>query len=216
MLNSFTNSHILLHSHLFLRKGNYLCQLFFRYSKVGNHRNHLYRVVMDDPFLFLVNTLNLCPVVCDSLQPHGLQPVRILCPWNFPGKNIGVGCHFFIQGIEPLGQTQGQKPCLLRLLKSQADSLPVVPPGKPIPGTQVKVICKLNYEFNCFQDYFHSFTFMPWRRKWQPTPVFLPGESQGRGSLVGSRLWGRTELDTTEATQHSIQHQYLILHVQFR
>ena len=36
------------------------------------------------------------------------------------------------------------------------------------------------------------FTFMHWRRKWQPTPVFLPGESQGRGSLVGCRLWGHT------------------------
>ena len=44
------------------------------------------------------------------------------------------------------------------------------------------------------------FTLMHWRRKWQPTPVFLPGESQGRGSLVGCRLWGRTELDTTEVT----------------
>ena len=44
------------------------------------------------------------------------------------------------------------------------------------------------------------FTFMHWRRKWQPTPVFLPGESQGRGSLVGCHLWGCTELDTTEAT----------------
>ena len=43
-------------------------------------------------------------------------------------------------------------------------------------------------------------TFMHWRRKWQPTPVFFPGESQGRGSLVGCRLWGRTESDTTEAT----------------
>ena len=43
------------------------------------------------------------------------------------------------------------------------------------------------------------FTFMHWRRKWQPTPVFLPGESQGRGSLVGCHLWGRTESDTTEA-----------------
>ena len=42
------------------------------------------------------------------------------------------------------------------------------------------------------------FTFMQWRRKWQPTPVFLPGESQGWESLVGCRLWGRT--DTTEAT----------------
>ena len=42
---------------------------------------------------------------------------------------------------------------------------------------------------------------MHWRRKWQPTTVFLPGESQGWGSLVGCRLWGRTESDTTEATQ---------------
>ena len=41
------------------------------------------------------------------------------------------------------------------------------------------------------------FTFMHWRRKWQPTPVCLPGESQGRGSLVGCRLWGHTESHTT-------------------
>ena len=44
------------------------------------------------------------------------------------------------------------------------------------------------------------FTLMHWRRKWQPTPVLLPGESQGRGSLVGCHLWGRTESDTTEVT----------------
>ena len=43
-------------------------------------------------------------------------------------------------------------------------------------------------------------TFMLWRRKWQPTPVLLPGEFQGWGSLVGCHLWGRTESDTTEAT----------------
>ena len=49
-------------------------------------------------------------------------------------------------------------------------------------------------------DFTFLFTFMHWRRKWQPAPVFLPGESQGRGSLVGCRLWGRTELDTTEVT----------------
>ena len=40
------------------------------------------------------------------------------------------------------------------------------------------------------------FTFLHWRRKWQPTPVFLPGESQGRGSLVSCRLWGHTESAT--------------------
>ena len=44
------------------------------------------------------------------------------------------------------------------------------------------------------------FTCMHWRRKWQPTPLFLPGESQGQGSLVACRLWGCTESDTTEAT----------------
>ena len=43
------------------------------------------------------------------------------------------------------------------------------------------------------------FTFMHWRRKWQPTPVFLPGESQGQRSLVGCRLRCCTESDTTEA-----------------
>ena len=59
--------------------------------------------------------------------------------------------------------------------------------------------------FRALADYTAStslslFTFMHWRRKWQPTPVFLPGESQGQWSLVGCRLWGRTESDTTEAT----------------
>ena len=49
-------------------------------------------------------------------------------------------------------------------------------------------------------DFTFIFTFMPWRRKWQPTPVFLPGESQGERSLVGCHLWGHTESDTTEAT----------------
>ena len=44
------------------------------------------------------------------------------------------------------------------------------------------------------------FTFLHWRRKWQPTPVFLPGESQRRRRLVGCRLCGRTESDTTKAT----------------
>ena len=44
------------------------------------------------------------------------------------------------------------------------------------------------------------FTFMHWRRKWQPTPMFLPGESQRWGSLVGCSLWGHTELDMTEVT----------------
>ena len=49
----------------------------------------------------------LCPAL---LGPHGLQCTKLLCPWNFPGKNIGVSCHFLLQGIFP---TQESNPCLL-------------------------------------------------------------------------------------------------------
>ena len=57
------------------------------------------------------------------------------------------------------------------------------------------------------QDKTHHFTIISlhfftlyWRRKWQPTPVFLPGESHGQRSLVGCSPWGHAESDTTEAT----------------
>ena len=57
------------------------------------------------------------------------------------------------------------------------------------------------------------FTFMHWRRKWQPTPVFLPGESQGQGNLMGCRLWGRTESDTAEATQQQQQQALVVMNL---
>ena len=53
------------------------------------------------------------------------------------------------------------------------------------------------------------FTFIHWRRKWQPTPVFLPGESQGRGSLVGCRLWvtqSRTRLKRLNSSMSTQVH----------
>ena len=67
-------------------------------------------------------------VVTNSLQPHGLGPTRLFCPWDFPGKNTGLGCHFHLQGIFP---TQGSNPHLLCLLHWQADSLPFESPVKP-------------------------------------------------------------------------------------
>ena len=54
--------------------------------------------------------LQLCP---NSLQPHGLQPARLLCPWDSPGKNTEVGCHAILQGIF---LTQGSRLCLPQLL----------------------------------------------------------------------------------------------------
>ena len=64
-----------------------------------------------------------CKVVYNSLRPNGLWLTGLLCPWDFPGKNSGVGCHVLLQGIFV---TQGLNPGLL-----QADSLPSEPPGKP-------------------------------------------------------------------------------------
>ena len=60
----------------------------------------------------------------DSLQPHGLQPTRLLCPWNFAGNNIGVDCEFLHQEIF---LTQGLNPHLLSLLHWQEDSLTLEP-----------------------------------------------------------------------------------------
>ena len=54
-----------------------------------------------------------CSVVSDSLQPHGLKPIRLLCPWNSLGKNTGVGYHPLLQGIF---LTQGSNLRLLHLL----------------------------------------------------------------------------------------------------
>ena len=65
----------------------------------------------------------------DYLWPCGLKTTRLLCPWDYPGKNIGVSCHFLIQGIFP---TQGSNPCLLCLLHWQADSLPLSHLGSPV------------------------------------------------------------------------------------
>ena len=68
---------------------------------------------------------SVCSVTYNSLQPHGLQLARLLCPWDFPGKNITVGCHFLLQGIF---LTQGSNLCLLHW---GADSSPLSHLGFP-------------------------------------------------------------------------------------
>ena len=67
-----------------------------------------------------------------QLQPHGLQPTKLLRPWDSPGKNTGVGCHFLLQGIFP---TQGSNPGLPAL---EADALTSEPPWVP---NSISVYC---------------------------------------------------------------------------
>ena len=80
-----------------------------------------------------------CSVVSDSWPPAGLYPARLLCLWDSPGKNTGVGCHFLLEGILP---TQGSDP---------ADSLPSEPPGKPswLAKASPKGQSLHNYHMSC-------------------------------------------------------------------
>ena len=81
-------------------------------------------------------------------MPTLLRPLG--CPWDFPGKNTGVGCHFLPRGSSPLPPPPGIEPMLPALS-------PVLKAGSLPLSTGVGKI--------------------PWNRKWQPTPVFLPGIS---------------------------------------
>ena len=111
-----------------------------------------------------------CSVTSNPLQPHGLQPTRLLCPWNLPGKNTGVGCHFLLQGIFP---TQGLNLHLLHLLHWQTGSLPLSRLGrmaifrKLTPKCIVKGMEKLEpshtadrnvKQYSCFEKHLNSFS----------------------------------------------------------
>ena len=134
----------------------------------------------------------------DSLQPHGPQHAWVPCPplspgvcsssnplsrWSYPTITTSV-THFSCP--HPFPKVFSNE-FHIRWSKYWSFNVSVSPSNE-------------YSELNSLSDFTLTFPFMHWRRKWQPTPVFLPGESQGWGSLVGWRLWGRTESDTTEVT----------------
>ena len=77
-----------------------------------------------------------CSVMSDSLRPIGLQPTRLLCLWDFPGKSTVVGCHFLFQGIFPI---QGSNPCLLCLLNCRQILYPLSHQGTISSTAQLKM-----------------------------------------------------------------------------
>ena len=85
-LHTHTHTHIHTHTHTFI------------HTHTQNSNSYYFKL------------LNSRSVVPDSLWPQGLQLTRLLCPWDFPGNDTGVGCHFLLQGIFP---TQGSNPGLL-------------------------------------------------------------------------------------------------------
>ena len=155
---------------------------------------------------YITYTLFSHSAVPNSLWPHGLQPARLLCPWDSPGNNTGVGCHSLVQGIFP---TQASN---LGLLHQQRGSLPSEPPGSPpmswcrskysseykvshilvkgFPDGSVGIFLRLQ----CMRPQFDSGVGkIPWRRERLPTPGFWPGEFHGLYSPRGCKESDRTD-----------------------
>ena len=121
--------------------------------------------------------------------------------WNYrPGKCLQcpINCHFIMK-MDKDGKFLGNIYCILiRWITKKVVWVKSI--YKSVRNTYVGFSGKESaYQFRRheFDPWVRK---IPWRRKWQLTPVFLPGESQGRGSLVGCHLWGHTESDTTEVT----------------
>ena len=105
-----------------------------------------------------------------------------------------LSCHWWFKSQTPWGCDFGQH----KAMATHSSTLAWKIPWTEEPG-RLQSMGSLRVRHD-WATLLSLFTFMHWRRKWQPTPLFLPGESQERRSLVGCHLWGRTELDTTEAT----------------
>ena len=128
-------------------------------------------------------------VVSDSLQPRGLQSARLLCPWDSPGKNTGVGCHALLQGIFPI---QGSNPDLPHCRQI---SLLVELPGKPkntgvlpfpSPGDLPHPVIKLGspaLQMDFF--FFFSFHFL----QMDSLPAELPGKPLDSDQICSQLNW---------------------------
>ena len=116
-------------------------------------------------------------------KSHGWRSLEGCSPWGCWGSNTTERLHFSLSCIGEGNGNPLQYSCL------------EIPMDGGACWAAVLGVAKSRRRLSYFTFHFHAL-----RRKWQPTPVFLPGESQGRGSLVGCHLRGRTESDTTEAT----------------
>ena len=226
----------------------------------------------------------------DSVWPHRQQPTRLPCPWDSPGKNTGVGCHFLLQCMKGKSESEVAQLCpAYQAPPSMGFSRQEYWSGVPLPSpkvqhsvfllthgtrniiTTVRVnvsitpvsfhvsllfmslpctyllspgshlsafcryrlvcrfisLCKWDYTvYAVFLNDFLQYNYVeihpcwlrqqraslqcrrpgfdpwirkiPWRRKWQPTPIFLPGESPGQRKLAGYSPWDHTDLGRTE------------------
>ena len=140
----------------------------------------------------------------DSVQPHKRRPTRLPSPWDSPGKNMGVGCHFLLQCRKVKSESKVAQSCLT--LSNPMDySLPgssihgifqarvlewgAIAFSSPMPNTSLIHLVLFFIS--------HTAVFIPMPKNIQTTiqlrSVFLPGKSHGQRSLVGCSPWGREE-----------------------
>ena len=145
----------------------------------------------------------------NSVRPHRRQPTGLPHPWDSPGKNTGVGCHFLLQCMKVKSESEVAQSC-----PTLSDPMDCSLPGSSIHGIfQARVLewgvnvtksvpsGSAGKKFTCQCRRRRSDSWVrkiPWRRKWQFTPVFLPGKFHGQRSLAGCSPWGHKESDTTE------------------
>ena len=139
----------------------------------------------------------------DSVRSHRRQPTRLSRPWDYPGKNTGVGCHFLLQCMKVKSESEGAQSCLT--LSDPVDC--------SLPGSTVHGLSSKESACQCRRHRFNPWVRkIPWRRKWQPTPVFLPGKSHEQRNLAGPwGPWGCKRVGYDLATKQQQQRLYSYL-----
>ena len=158
---------------------------------------HIYSEKFPDPFTLNAESCRACLLVFFFASLS--LPMQFRMRKTLP--NLGI---IILQGVG--AEKEGGLKSEFRVANQLGSEKAMAPhsstPAWKIPWTEETVRLQSMGSLRVGHDWETSlslFTFMHWRRKWQPTPVFLPGESQG-GSLVGCSLWGHTESETTEVT----------------
>ena len=142
----------------------------------------------------------------DSVPPHRRQPTKLPHPWDSPGKNTGVGCHFLLQCMKVKSEREVAQPCL-----TLSDPMDLSLPGSCIHGifqarvlewgaiafsdpymTTGKTIALTRWTFvrKVTSLLFNMLSRLVSGKTMSPTPVLLPGKSHGCRSLVGCTPWG--------------------------
>ena len=120
-------------------------------------------------------------VMSDSVWPHGLQPTRLPCPWDSPGKNTGVGCHFLLQCMKVKSESE-----VAQLCPTLIDPMDCSLPGSSIHGIfQARVLEWGAIAFSTILDYSNSNT-----GKTDRFPLLLEPAERG----LGENLWASTFL----------------------